>query len=328
MRKELGRESQYPSRCTVGSLIERYLEYVQNNQSQSSYRNKKRMLYGHLLAFFGNMVIDRIPPFMLERYKSKRMEEITGIDRTGQPIVGAKPTKCAKKQGKREINVELLCLAALSRWAADPKRGGYGTEPVSAVLFPYQRPLPDVLPKEEATRFIEALTSEPFYKAFFCCLANVGLRVWIEAARLVTKQIDFTLRRNEKGNVISWGDIKIHGKGDRERTVPMIKMVHELLRERCLGLKENDLVFPSPKTGRPLTDVRKAIERAKKRAGIDRRITPHLFRHAFATYIYEKTGDLQAVQMLLGHREISTTQIYAHVVSDHLRDVISKGLED
>jgi integrase/recombinase XerD len=263
---------------------------------------------------------------MFERYKTKRVEEITGVDRNGEAIPLAEPTKCAKRQGRREINLELLCLSGPSRWAADPKRGAYGTEPISLVLFPYKRPLPDILPKEDATRFIEAM--DPFYKAFFCCLVNVGMRVWIEAARLTRKQIDFTTRRDEKGNVISWGDIRIQGKGGRERTVPMIRMVHKLLQERCQGIKENDLVFPSPKTGRPLTDVRKAIARAKEKADIDRRITPHLLRHAFATYIYEKTGDLQAVQMLLGHREISTTQIYTHVVSGHLRDVMSRGLEE
>lgn len=326
IKKELGRETQYPSRCTVESLVEPYLEYVQNNQSRSSYRNKKRMLYGHIIPFFGKMVIDRIPPFMFERFKTKRREEITGVDKNGHQISGVKPRKCASAGGKREINLELLCITALSTWAANPKRGGYGTEPLSVEGLPYKRPLPDVLSREEARRFIEAF--EPFYKAFFYCLLNVGMRVWVEAAKLVKKQIDFTIVRDQDGKVIQWGDIRVMGKGDKQRTVPMIKAVHEALWERCEGLKEDDLVFPSPKTGRPLTDVRKAIERAKEAAGIDRRITPHLLRHAFATHIYERTGDLQAVQMLLGHEEISTTQIYTHVASKHLHEVISRGLED
>ncbi len=91
--------------------------------------------------------------------------------------------------------------------------------------------------------------------------------------------------------------------------------------------RESEFVFPSPKTGRPLTDVRKAIIRAKKKSGINKRIYPHLLRVSFATHLLEKRNNLRSIQTLLGHEQVSTTQIYTHVAQPHLKRVISDAFE-
>jgi site-specific recombinase XerD len=85
---------------------------------------------------------------------------------------------------------------------------------------------------------------------------------------------------------------------------------------------DHALVFPSLRTGRKLKDIRRAIWGAKKRAGITRRVTPHMMRHSFATHLLEADKDLRTIQELMGHEEITTTQIYTHVSQVRKQDAI------
>ena len=85
---------------------------------------------------------------------------------------------------------------------------------------------------------------------------------------------------------------------------------------RLEGKYKGPLLFPSRKTGKPLTDIRKPIQTAMKHAGITDKITPHMFRHSFATHLLEADQDLRTIQELLGHAAIGTTQIYTHVAMD------------
>ncbi len=82
-------------------------------------------------------------------------------------------------------------------------------------------------------------------------------------------------------------------------------------------------MFPSPKTKNTLADIRRPIERAKKKAGITRNIHPHQLRHSFATHLLEEGNDIRFIQNLLGHEDISTTQIYTKVAMPALRNVVS-----
>jgi integrase/recombinase XerD len=123
--------------------------------------------------------------------------------------------------------------------------------------------------------------------------------------------------------------LKCRGKGEKERIVPLGKMAIEALeiylnkvRSR---LPRSEFVFAG-KQGRPLTRQRiwQLIRRYARVAGIQKKITPHTFRHSFATHLLEGGADLRIVQELLGHADISTTQIYTHVSRDHLKSVHAK----
>ncbi len=71
-----------------------------------------------------------------------------------------------------------------------------------------------------------------------------------------------------------------------------------------------------------IINVRRAIERAKNKAGITQRVYPHLLRHSFATHLLEAGNDIRAIQALLGHEQVTTTEIYTHVALPYLRDVV------
>jgi integrase/recombinase XerD len=121
----------------------------------------------------------------------------------------------------------------------------------------------------------------------------------------------------------------VFGKGARERLVPVgrpaLRALIVYLREVRPGLARNrgeGVVFLNAR-GTPLSrmGVWKILQRQVRRAGIERRVTPHTLRHSFATHLLEGGADLASVQEMLGHADISTTQIYTHVEREYLRDV-------
>ncbi len=147
-----------------------------------------------------------------------------------------------------------------------------------------------------------------------------GLRA-SEAVGLKLNQVD-----------IKVGYVRIIGKGNKERIVPMGEIAIEWLtrylksgRPRLLGKRASYFVFVG-RAGRPLTRQRfwQLIKQYSRSAGIDRDISPHVLRHSFATHLLERGADLRAVQMLLGHADISTTQIYTHLDIEHLRTIHRK----
>jgi integrase len=209
------------------------------------------------------------------------------------------------KGGNREINLELLCLTAMAKWAKDQ---GYLVDEIKATKLPYEAELPVLLTKQEARAFVEAFP--PFYRAFFLCLYHAGMRR-AEAFNLTWDRID-----------LAGGDIVVTGKGNKSRFVPMTPTLRAALQSLE---KSGALVFPSPKTGKPLTDVRKAIARAK---GIEKRVYPHLLRHCFGTYALQGSGDLEAVGNLLGHADLKTVKICTHLSRSYKRRVVLNGLED
>ncbi len=128
------------------------------------------------------------------------------------------------------------------------------------------------------------------------------------------------------------GFINVIGKGNKERVVPVGKKAVEALN-RFIETGRPKLVTPkSPanvfltKRGTPFASVTLwlRIKNRVRRAGVERNITPHMLRHSFATHLLEHGADLRVIQELLGHANISTTEIYTHVTGNRLRDIHRK----
>ena len=123
--------------------------------------------------------------------------------------------------------------------------------------------------------------------------------------------------------------IRVFGKGSKERLVPIGRSVigavsvylHTMRPELDRGKSKGRVLLNA--RGEPLSRVGAwgVVKRAAERAGITKRVTPHTLRHSFATHLLEGGADLRAVQEMLGHADLSTTQIYTHVDRDYLRTV-------
>jgi integrase/recombinase XerD len=128
------------------------------------------------------------------------------------------------------------------------------------------------------------------------------------------------------------GYVRCQGKGSKERVVPLgaeaqkwVRLYLSSARPVLAKGQSNSALFLN-RFGRPLTrqGFWKILRVYAQAAGIDRRVTPHTIRHSFATHLLERGADLRAVQMMLGHADISTTQIYTHVSRAHLKAVYDR----
>ncbi|MGB0396040.1 MAG: site-specific tyrosine recombinase XerD [Flavobacteriaceae bacterium] len=127
--------------------------------------------------------------------------------------------------------------------------------------------------------------------------------------------------------------IRVTGKGDKQRLVPLgsySKKFIQIYVEEIRGLKkikkvDNDILFLN-RNGRKITRamVFTIVKDAAIKAGIEKKISPHTFRHSFATHLLENGADLRTIQVLMGHESITTTEIYTHLDNKHLKKVMEK----
>jgi len=125
--------------------------------------------------------------------------------------------------------------------------------------------------------------------------------------------------------------VRVTGKGNKMRDIPVGSMaIHALkqwlLQRNNLPLKDYDAVFVS-KWGRRISprNIQQRLKHWAKKQGLNVNITPHMLRHSFASHMLESSGELRSVQELLGHANISTTQIYTHLDFQHLAKVYDQA---
>ncbi len=187
------------------------------------------------------------------------------------------------------------------------------------------RKLPDTLALEDIEKLINAvdLSSSEGHrnKAIIETLYGCGLRV-SELVNLKLSDLFF-----------EEGFIRVTGKGDKQRFVPIgpitQKYINIYVKESRPFVKEvpefSDTVFLN-RRGKQLTRVMifTIIKRLVEKIGLKKNVSPHTFRHSFATHLLENGADLRAIQLMLGHESITTTEIYMHVDRKHLADIMGK----
>jgi integrase/recombinase XerD len=178
-------------------------------------------------------------------------------------------------------------------------------------------PLPHFLSLEEVDRLLAApdLTSAPGIRdrAMIEVLYATGLRV----SELVGLRLG--------GVNLESGFVRCLGKGNKERVVPLGDSARDAVKDylkTARGQHESETLFLTAR-GAPLSRMEfwRILKRYAERAGIRKHISPHVLRHSFATHLLERGADLRAVQMMLGHAEIATTQIYTHVIRERLKQI-------
>lgn len=233
----------------------------------------------------------------------------------------------AKQSGKAASTVtrEQVAIRAFCKFLTT--EGMLDVDPAAAMGTPKpQRRLPSVLTTEEVERLLAAPPADTPAglrdRAMLEVLYATGMRV----SELVGLDV---------GNVHpGMGFVRVIGKGSKERIIPLGRMAISSLNEYLAygrpklhkGVKAEDALFLNH-LGTRITrqGFWKIIKKYAQEAGVTKELTPHTLRHSFATHLLEGGADLRAVQEMLGHSDISTTQIYTHVAKTRLKEVYDRA---
>lgn len=265
--------------------------------------------YGRDLAGFAKFAADR---------KTSRVDGLRAIDVLDFLVHLNERKLAARSQARR-----LVALRQLFRFLKNERL--IAVDPTEDIDLPrFGRKLPDYLTVDEVDRLLAApdrrTTRGLRDAAMIEVLYATGLRV-SELVKLRLRDLNFDA-----------GYLMATGKGRKERLVPVgeaalqaVRAYGEGARPTFAGSRAVDTLFLTHH-GRAMTrqGFWKLLGRYARAAGIRKRISPHKLRHSFATHLVERGADLRAVQAMLGHADIGTTEIYTHVSRGHLRAVYDR----
>lgn len=294
--------------------INSYISFLKNEKNYShntiiSYKNDLIQLLNYL-----------------KDYKILKKNNIQYIDRSmmRKYIVNLKKSDYSTRSICRKISTIRSFFKFLSR------EGRVSTNPTFNLVTPkIVRKLPYFLYLQEVNKLIEAPPRNTIFgirdRAILELLYGTGMRVG-ELVNLNIIDVDLPEKT-----------IRVFGKGSKERILPLnnpsIKATQEYLTNRSLfrkniDLGKNDLnALLLNRFGGRLSarNIRRIIIKYMKIAGLNKKISPHVLRHSFATHLLEGGADLRSVQELLGHESLSTTQIYTHITKERLKIIYKKS---
>jgi len=222
-----------------------------------------------------------------------------------------------KNLANRTVNRRLSALRSFFKFLT--REGLVKTNPILSLSSPkLEKHLPMFLTEEEVAKLIDSVLPKDERgfrdRAILETFYSTGIRI-AELAGLSKDDIDFI-----------GGIVKVMGKGKKERIVPIGDKAMSALRDYFTKRKkESEAVFLN-KNGKRITTrgVRNIVDKYIHLAGMKHGVSPHTLRHSFATHLLNRGADLRSVQELLGHANLSTTQIYTHLTTDRLKNVYDK----
>jgi integrase/recombinase XerC len=227
----------------------------------------------------------------------------------------------AKQLSGRTISLKLSCIRSLYKFlkAKNITEQPHYHNPAQGIKGPkFAKPLPKNLDVDQMARLLEIPDDDPLAirdKAMMELMYSSGLRI----SELVGANMQDINARN--------AEILVRGKGAKERLIPVGSKALEALkkwlavRPLFMGADEHAVFLSSKKNRISVRQVRLRMQEWGIKQGISSQVHPHKLRHSFASHILESSGDLRAVQELLGHSSLSATQVYTHLDFQHLAKV-------
>ena len=231
----------------------------------------------------------------------------------------------AHQKGLKGRSVEQHLVAIRSFFQFLLKSEKIKEDPTHLVELPkWMRKLPHVLSLEE----IDKILAKPDRRTPAGCRDYAILQLLYATGIRISELASLTLSRIS----LDYGYIMPQGKGSKERVVPIgkesmvsLKEYLEEGRPSLAGKKLSEALFLSRQgSGFSRQGLWLLIKGYARKAGITKRVTPHMFRHSFATHLIERGADLRSVQIMLGHADVTTTQVYTHISQTHLSNLYSK----
>lgn len=270
-----------------------------------------------------------LSPRTLESYRRDLAQFAQWLQRRGQGLATAGAGELQQFLGERGLKQGIAArsiarqLSAFKRYYRWLNRQGRRLDDPTLAIDPPRLPRP--LPKGLSEADVEALLDAPDTKTPLGLRDRAMLELLYACGLRVSELVALSLPAVS----LDMGVVKVLGKGAKERLVPMGEVAQDWLerylreaRPHLLGRQVSDTLFVT-RHGRGMTRQMfwHLIKVYARRAGLSHIPSPHTLRHAFATHLLNHGADLRVVQMLLGHADISTTQIYTHVARERLRQL-------
>lgn len=279
-------------------FIEKFIRYldIERNYSKHTILNYQADL-AEFKQFLGDAALEKADYLLIRKYLAALKE---------------------KNLKARTLGRKLSTLRSFFKFLS--REGLLKDNPLLSISSPkLDKHLPEFLTEEEVTKLIEVAASkdEPGLRdrAVIETFYSTGMRI-SELVGLNKEDVDFI-----------GGIVKVRGKGKKERIVPIGEHAIFALRNYLEARKkDSDAIFLN-KSGKRITDrgVRNIVGKYLHLASIKQGVSAHTLRHSFATHLLNRGADLRSVQELLGHANLSTTQIYTHLTTDRLKSVYDKA---
>jgi integrase/recombinase XerD len=296
------------------ALVEDFIHYLRNERGQSE---NTQGAYFSLLKLF----VEWAKGEGIHGWEAVQLSHLIAfLQHERERVLAHQPPESNRRLSPESVYLEIAALRAFYRWAEDEKLLAANLAENLSLPRRWKR-LPKSLTDDEIQRLLTP--SLPETASSVCDQAMMelayasGLRI-SELKNLRLEQLQ-----------LQSGFLRVIGKGNKERVVPLGRKAVEALqryleigRPKLVSRKTPANVFIT-RRGTPFARVTlwKRIKERAALAGIARNVTPHMLRHSFATHLLDHGADLRVIQEMLGHANISTTEVYTHVAGSRLREV-------